>query len=101
MGAMRRLGLRPLIAATFLSLLPFLASSHDSPRDEVGCHAQESGVIRHCHDSAGNELPWPPVKKSRSDICHDRDSQWYAQTIHFDPFNTMKACLENGGRQPK
>ena len=98
---MRSLGLRPLIAATFLSLLPFSASSHDSPRDEVGCHAQESGVIRHCHGSSDEMLPWPPVKKSRSNICHDRDSQWYAQTIHFEPFKTMKECLESGGRLPK
>jgi hypothetical protein len=57
MGAMRRLGLKPLIAATFLSLLPFSASSHDSPRDEVGCHAQESGVIRHCHGFSDEMLP--------------------------------------------
>lgn len=51
--------------------------------------------------SPDNELAWPPVKKSRSDICHDRDSQWYDQTIHFQPFNTMKECLESGGRLPK
>lgn len=101
MGTMRSLGLRPLIAATMLSLLPLSASPHDRPKDEVGCHAQESGVIRHCHDAEGNELPWPPVKKSRSDICHDRNSHWYAQTIHFEPFNTMKKCLDSGGQLPK
>lgn len=100
MDAMRRMTLESLIAVTFLSLLPFSASSHDRPMDEVGCHAQESGVIRHCHDAAGDELPWPPVKKSRSDICHGRNSQWYTQTIHFEPFNTMKACLDSGGRLP-
>ena len=46
-------------------------------------------------------MPWPPVKKSRSDICHDRESQWYDQTIHFEPFNTLKQCLESDGRLPK
>lgn len=101
MGAMRSSGFMLLIAATFLSLVPFSASPHSGAKDEVGCHAQETGIIRHCHDAAGNELPWPPVKKSRSDICHDRDSQWYAQTIHFEPFNTMKECLESGGRRPE
>lgn len=52
----------------------------------------------HCHDASGNELPWPPVKKSRNDIYHDRESQWYEQTIHFGPFNTVNDCLDSGGR---
>jgi hypothetical protein len=100
MGTMWGSGFSSLIAAALLLLLPFSASPHDRPKDEVGCHAQETGVIRHCHDATGNELPWPPVKKSRSDSCHDRDSQWYAQTIYFKPFNTMKECLESGGKLP-
>jgi hypothetical protein len=101
MDAMRSFGLVAMIAATILSLISFSAAPHDRDMDEARCHAQDSGVIRHCHDAAGNELPWPPVKKSRSDIGHGRDSQWYTQTIHFEPFNTMKKCLESGGRLPK
>lgn len=101
MSAMGNRWIVALIAATVLSLAPLAALPHDGDKDEVGCHAQETGIIRHCHDAEGNELPWPPVKKSRSKICHDRDSQWYAQTIHFEPFNTMKQCLESGGRRPK
>jgi hypothetical protein len=92
---------RRVASALVLATLALPASPHPGSKDEVGCHAQESGVIRHCHDAEGNELPWPPVKKSRSDICHDRDSQWYAQTIHFEPFNTMRECLDSGGQLPK
>lgn len=33
--------------------------------------------------------------------CHDRGAQWYAQTIHFEPFNTLRECLDSGGRLPK
>lgn len=33
--------------------------------------------------------------------CHDRESQWYDQTIHFEPFKTLKDCLDSGGRLPK
>lgn len=101
MSAMGNRWIVTLITATVLSLTPLAALPHVGEKDEVGCHAQEAGIIRHCHDAAGNELPWPPVKKSRSDICHDRDSPWYDQTIHFQPFNTMKECLESGGRLPK
>ncbi len=90
-----------LIAATVLSLAPLAALPDAGDQDEAGCHAQKAGDIRHCHDAADNELPWPPVKKSRSNICHDRDSQWYAQTIHFEPFNTMKECLDSGGKRPQ
>lgn len=76
MGAMSSSAFKLSIVAALLSLVSFTASPD-------------------------KELPWPPVKKSRSDICHDRDSQWYDQTIHFQPFNTMKECLESGGRLPK
>ena len=33
--------------------------------------------------------------------CHDRESPWYDRTIHFTPFNTMKECLDSGGRRPQ
>jgi len=42
----------------------------------------------------------PAVKKSRQDICHDRDSMFYEQTKYFQPFDSMQACLDSGGRQP-
>jgi len=93
--------LKLLAAALGLALFALGASAHPGKTDPYGCHQEEAAGEMHCHDAAGRKLPWPPVKKSRNDICHDRDSQWYAQTIHFEPFNTLKDCLDSGGRLPK
>ena len=92
---------KQLIVVTCFSLLAFSASSHPGDTDQYRCHVNLKTGVKHCHDKSGKELPWPPVKKSRSDICHDRESQWYDQTIHFEPFNTLKQCLESDGRLPK
>lgn len=43
----------------------------------------------------------PPVKMSKSGICHDRNSPYYSRTKNFRPFKTMQACLDAGGRRPK
>ncbi|MGE0466420.1 MAG: hypothetical protein AB7P44_08270 [Steroidobacteraceae bacterium] len=40
----------------------------------------------------------PAVKKSRRGICHERGTISYVQTIYFEPFESMKACLATGGR---
>lgn len=40
----------------------------------------------------------PAVKKSRRDICHERGTISYVQTIYFEPFESMEACLASGGR---
>jgi len=47
------------------------------------------------------EEPPPPVKKSRSGICHDAKSPWYATTTQFEAFETLKKCIDSGGRLPK
>jgi hypothetical protein len=41
------------------------------------------------------------VKKSKSGICHDTSSRYYKQTKRFTAFDTLKACLDSGGRLPK
>lgn len=43
----------------------------------------------------------PAVKKSKSDICHDKTSNAYKQTKNFTPFNSMDECVKSGGRPPK
>lgn len=43
----------------------------------------------------------PAVKKSNSDICHDRSSRYYERTIHYTPYDTIQACLDSGGRLPE
>lgn len=42
----------------------------------------------------------PPVKLSRSGICHERGAPFYAKTTHFQPYATLDACLRAGGRLP-
>ena len=42
-----------------------------------------------------------PVKKSKTNICHKKGSKYYDQTKHFRAFNTIKDCIDNGGRLPK
>lgn len=42
-----------------------------------------------------------PVKKSKANICHKKGSKYYDQTKHFRAFNTIKDCIDSGGRLPK
>ena len=43
----------------------------------------------------------PPVKMSKSGICHERGSTYYSKTKNYTAFNTMEECLRAGGRRPK
>jgi hypothetical protein len=43
----------------------------------------------------------PPVKKSKSGICHARGTSFYAQTKNYTAFNSLEECLKSGGRAPK
>ena len=42
----------------------------------------------------------PAVKKSRRGICHERSTIAYIQTIYFEEFDSLEACLADGGRLP-
>lgn len=41
------------------------------------------------------------VKMSKSGICHAPGSTYYQQTKHFTPYQTLKDCLNAGGRMPR
>jgi hypothetical protein len=56
-----------------------------------------SGLIAHVV-YANDE---PPVKMSKSGICHARDTSYYAQTKNYTAYNTLEECLKAGGRRPK
>ena len=43
----------------------------------------------------------PPVKMSKSEICHAVDSSYYDRTKNFTAYETLDECLEDGGRLPK
>jgi hypothetical protein len=41
------------------------------------------------------------VKKSNSGICHEPGSTYYDRTRHFKSYDSLKKCLDSGGRLPK
>ena len=43
----------------------------------------------------------PEVKKSKSNICHDKTSPGYKQTKNYTEFKTMDECVKSGGKTPK
>ena len=43
----------------------------------------------------------PPVKKSKSDICHPKDGTYYSRTKNYTPYQSMADCIKSGGRKPK
>ena len=43
----------------------------------------------------------PNVKKSNSGICHKKGTQYYKQTKNYKSFNSIKDCLNDGGRLPR
>ncbi len=43
----------------------------------------------------------PPIKMSKSGICHAQGTSYYAQTKNYTAYNTMEECLRAGGRKPK
>ena len=52
--------------------------------------------------SALAEPQQPAVKLSRSGICHDISSPWFARVSNFKAFKTMADCLAvEGTREPK
>lgn len=65
-------------------------SAHPGGLNAQGCHNNRKTGEYHCHGS-----PAPArggaVKKSRSDICHDPSSQYYAQTLNFTAYESLEA----------
>lgn len=43
----------------------------------------------------------PMVKKSRRNICHEKGSTYYRQTVHFTSFRNIQDCVSSGGRLPQ
>ena len=45
----------------------------------------------------------PPVKKSKSEICHATDSNYYNRTKTYTAYNTLEECLASStkARLPK
>jgi hypothetical protein len=94
-----------LLAAGVAVSVPLPLFAHPGGLDANGCHTNRKTGDYHCHRAPAPEGSssgaGPPVKKSTSGICHDRKSQYYSRTKNFTVFQTMKACIESGGRPPK
>ena len=43
----------------------------------------------------------PAVKKSVNNLCHAKETKYYAQTKKFKAYLTIKDCLKSGGKMPK
>ena len=87
-------------AALLLFLIPLSAAAHSGGLNAQGCHAGSQPY--HCHrPQVPNSQNSPPVKKSRTGICHIEGSRYYLQTKKFTPFNNISTCLASGGRLPK
>lgn len=43
----------------------------------------------------------PPVKKSNTGICHQKDTLFYKNTKNFTAYDSISECLNSGGRLPK
>lgn len=92
-----------LAASTVVGAFVISAAAMATPGslDANLCHTDSKTNEYHCHQATGGKAPTPPVKKSASDICYDRKSQYYSQTTTFTAYRTMKECTSSGGRAPK
>lgn len=90
------------------------AYGHGGGLNAQGCHHNRKTGDYHCHrappapsTSMGEgRLPARApaegvVKKSQSGICHAPGTTYYGRTLHFEPFDSLEACLASGGRKPK
>ena len=55
-------------------------------------------LIAGCDNIQSNS---PNVKKSTSNICHEKGSQYYQQTKEYKSFSSIEDCLKSGGRLPR
>lgn len=39
-------------------------------------------------------------KKSNSGLCHPPQSIWYERTKNYQPYDSLDACLDSGGKLP-
>jgi hypothetical protein len=80
-------------------------AAHSGGLNAQGCHNNRKTGDYHCHraSSGGSGVAddSPPVKLSRSGICHVRGTNYYANTKRFRAFPSIDACLAAGGRRPK
>lgn len=97
--------------------LEFQAAEAEARESEYGLWAQSAcaGVTNETAETVSAPSPvvakvslleadnssGPQVKKSKTDICHQKGSTYYNQTTNYEAFNSLDDCLASGGRLPK
>lgn len=71
--------------------------AHGGNTNSDNCHNDNRFKEYHCHNSNFQ----PPVKKSKSMICHEKGSTYYSRTKNFIPYESITECISQGGRPPK
>lgn len=62
------------------------------------------GIKDNSHNNYSEDQDYsfgPQVKKSSTGICHEVGSTYYNQTKNFTSYESIKDCLNSGGRLPK
>jgi hypothetical protein len=49
---------------------------------------------------AGSPAQASVIKKSNSGLCHPPQSSWYERTKNYQPYDSLDACLDSGGKLP-
>jgi hypothetical protein len=97
----RHLKFAAALAAVMATALPLALHAHPGDLDPNGCHLNYKSGDYHCHKAAGAKEEIQPVKKSSTGICHAPGSQYYRDTQKFTAYQSMKSCLQSGGRRQR
>jgi hypothetical protein len=97
---MRRLILSVLATAVFASVATNPVRATEGALDENGCHYDRKNNKYHCHKAMPpNPNRFAAVKKSRENICHDKQSPNYRTLLYFVAYRSMQECVVSGGTE--
>ena len=83
------------LKVTLHCLNDLIVSTHQASKLQPPSNGQPRG------ETETDTSTGPKVKKSRSNICHEKGTRFYEQTSTYTPYNSLTACLKSGGRLPK
>lgn len=79
-----------------------VADSSNVPSDNVAAPAPAVNANEAAPVALAAENNFAPqVKKSTSDICHEKGTTYYERTTNYEAFDSIEDCLASGGRLPK
>ena len=102
LGSDRTMKLFKFVLFLFALVSPTTLWGHSGGLNSDGCHNNRKTGNYHCHrkQPPATELK-STIKKSRSGICHAPGTTYYARTLNYTEYDSMKKCLASGGRKPK